>query len=183
MYKIAIFVGSLRKDSINKKLAQNLIALGEDFFNFVPVSLDDVPMFNQDQEKDPPPPVVKLREIANSSDGFLFVSPEYNRSFPAVLKNVLDWGSRPIGSSIWTGKPATTCGITTGDVGTAVAQSHLRSFLTVLGMNLLSQPEIYLTDHGNLFDDQGKFKVESTVKFLRGFLQTFAKFVEKCRKE
>ncbi len=182
MHTLAIFVGSLRKDSINKKLARALADIGKDIFAATVVDLDAVPMYNQDTENNPAAAVAKMKEIIAASDAVLFVTPEYNRSIPAVLKNALDWGSRPPGHNSWAGKPAAVAGITPSAAGTAVVQSHLRSILTVLGMRLVSQPEVYLTDKGDFFDAAGAVSHADSREFLLSFLTRFGKWVERQKK-
>ncbi len=182
MRTLTIFVGSLRKDSINKKLALALADIGRDLFTADIVDLSDIPMYNQDAELNPAAPVTRMKERIAASDAVLFVTPEYNRSMPAVLKNALDWGSRPPGHNSWSGKAAAIAGITPSAAGTAVCQSQLRSILTVLGMRLISQPEIYLTDKGDFFEADGRVKNEDSRKFLHAFLTRFADWVEKQAK-
>ena len=179
MYKVAVFVGSLRKESINKKLALALMGLGNDLFSFTLVDLADVPMLNQDLEQNLPAPVQRMKEAIRAADAVLFVTPEHNRSMPALMKNTLDWGSRPMKDNAWGGKPAAIAGASPGHVGTAAAQSHLRSVLTVLGMAVISQPEVYLSVQPEFFTDQGAVANETTQKFLRRFLERFSAWIEK----
>lgn len=181
MFTVAVIVGSLRKDSINKKLARALEKLGSDLFTFVPVEIGDLPLFNQDKENPPPETVLRMKDAVAGADAVLFVTPEYNRSVPGVLKNALDWGSRPYGQNVWAGKPAAMAGSTGGSVGTAVAQSHLRSILGFLGMALTVQPELYFTDKPGLLAEDGGIGEESTQKFLRGFLESFAGWIHKVQ--
>ncbi len=182
MYTLATFVGSLRKDSINRKLAHALAVIGKDLFRTTIVDLADVPMYNQDMESAMPGPVARMKETIAASDAVLFVTPEYNRSMPALLKNALDWGSRPPGHNAWAGKPAAVAGITPSAAGTAVVQSHLRSILPVLNMRVISQPEVYLTDKGDFFDASGAVANEESRKFLLGFLTHFSGWVAKQKK-
>lgn len=181
MLKLAILVGSLRKESINKKLAMNLMELGKERFASSILPLDDVPMFNQDLEMDPPASVVRLKEGIKSADTVLLVTPEYNRAVPAVLKNAIDWASRPYGTSVWGGKPAACCGISPSPVGTGVAQFQLRGSLTMLGVRLICQPEVYLTETPDFFDAQGGIAAERTRTFLRDFLTCLADWTEKLQ--
>jgi chromate reductase len=175
--KIAVFVGSLRKDSFNKKLALALAELGKEFLDFEIVPLEAVPMYNQDLDSDPPQSVLSMKKAVSGADGVLFVTPEYNRGIPAVLKNALDWGSRPTGKGVWTGKPAATAGISPGAVGTAVAQSQLRPVLVMLGMCLMGQPEVYISGGPDYFDATGAVAEERNRKFLSGFLAGFARWI------
>lgn len=181
MYKIAVVAGSLRKDSINKKLALALEKTGAGLFDMVRVPIDDIPLYNGDLESPMPAPVLRFKEQIVKSDGVLFVTPEYNRSIPGVLKNVLDWASRPYGESVWGGKPAATCGASIGAIGTAVAQSHLRSVLVYFNMPVMGQPEVYFADKPGLITDDGTVTDEKTVAFLRNFLESFREFVEQHR--
>ena len=177
MYNVAIIVGSLRKESINKKLAKALMRVGKDRLRFTLVGIDDIPLYNQDMESDLPAPVARLKAEIAAADAVLFVTPEYNRSMPGVLKNLLDWGSRPYGQNVWAGKPAAIAGISPSPVGTAVAQSHLRSVLSTLDMVLLSQPEVYFTDRPGGINDDGTITDESTEKYLLGFISRFAGWI------
>ena len=177
MYNVAIIVGSLRKESINKKLAKALMRIGKDKMRFVPVDISDIPLYNQDMEDNLPGPVARMKAAVAAADAVLFVTPEYNRSMPGVLKNLIDWGSRPHGQNVWAGKPATVAGTSPSHVGTGVCQSHLRSILTMLGMVLLSQPEVYITDRPGIINDDGAVTDENTEKFLLSFLMRFAEWI------
>ena len=179
MHKVAIFVGSLRTESINKKLALALMALGSDLFSFTLVDLADIPLLNQDLEQNLPPSVQRMKEAIHDADAVLFVTPEHNRSIPALIKNTLDWGSRPMKDNAWKGKPAAIAGASPGHVGTAAAQAHLRSVLGVLGMAVISQPEVYLTIQPGFFTEQGAIAAETTQKHLRRFLERFAAWIDK----
>src|ERR1700691_6499123 len=165
---IAIVVGSNRRESINRKLAQALAKLGADKFDANIVGIDDLPMFNQDSEGNLPAEVVRFKNEVAKADGVLIVTPEHDRSIPAVLKNAIDWGARPYGTSVWPGKPAFVTGTSPGAIGTALAQQHLRSVLTGLGMILVGG-EAYVTFKPNLVDDQSNVTDENTKKFLQGF--------------
>ena len=173
MYTIAVFVGSLRKESFNKTLALALADLGKDQFAFNIVTLDDVPMYNQDLENDLPAPVVRMKKAVADADGVLFVTPEYNRSIPPVLKNALDWCSRPPGKGVWGGKPAALAGTSPGAVGTAAVQSHLRSVMTMLGMCVMGQPEVYIVWNPDYFDSESRVVDEKNRSYLTMFLQKF----------
>lgn len=181
MHSVAVIVGSLRKDSMNKKLARALERLGSDLFTFTTVDISGVPPFNQDDEDQLPEAVKKMKEIVAGADAVLFVTPEYNRSIPGVLKNVLDWGSRPYGQNVWAGKPAAMAGNSPGNVGTAVAQGHLRSVLGFLGMAVTVQPELYFKDAPGLLADDGTVGDPGTEKFLRGFLTAFNDWIKKVK--
>lgn len=182
MYTVAVIVGSLRKESINKKLAKALMRIGKDVLRFTPISIADIPLYNQDHEGSLPAPVARLKAEISAADAVLFITPEYNRSIPGVLKNVIDWGTRPYGQNAWAGKPAAIAGISPSPVGTAVSQSHLRSVLPTLDMIVLSQPEIYLTDRPGMIGDDGTIPNESTEAFLRGFVERFAAWISQTGK-
>lgn len=178
MTKIAIIVGSIRKDSSNLKLAKALEKLGADKFSVTHVRIDDLPLFNQDLESNPPASVVRLKKEIDSADGVLFVTPEYNRSIPGVLKNAIDWASRPYGKNSFAGKPAAICGTSPGAIGTAVAQAHLRSVVAgFLDAVLMGQPELYLTFKEGLIDADGAVSNPDTQKFLQGFVDKFSAHV------
>lgn len=179
MTKIAVVVGSLRKDSFNKKLAQALAKLAAGKLDFQFVEIGDLPLFNQDLEANVPASVTKFKSEIESADGVLFVTPEYNRSIPAALKNALDWGSRPYGKSSWSGKPAAIGGTSQGGIATAVAQSHLKSVVGgYLAMPMLGQPELYFQWKDGLIADDGSVTNEDTKKFLQGFVDKFADWVQ-----
>lgn len=182
MYTLAVIVGSLRKGSMNKQLADNLARLGQDLFNCDFVNLADVPMLNQDLEADLPAGVLRLKKSIKDADGVLLVTPEYNRSFSPLMKNAIDWGSRPYGQNSWAGKPVAIAGLAPGNVGTAAAQAHLRSVITILGVKLMTQPEIYLTNTEGFFDSAGRIASADTGEFLAGFMKKLAAWVEKCQK-
>jgi chromate reductase len=173
---LAVIVGSNRRDSINRKLAQALTKLGADKFDASFVRIDDLPMFNQDLEGNLPAEVVRFKTELARADGVLIVTPEHDRSIPAVLKNAVDWGARPWGKNSWAGKPAFITGTSPGAIGSALAQQHLRSVMTGLGM-ILQGGEAYVTFKPDLVDDQGNIGDESTRKFLQGFLDQFASLV------
>lgn len=179
MLKVAVFVGSLRKESFNKKLAQAFMELGSDTFSFSMVSLDDVPMYNQDLENDLPASVVRIKKTVAESDGVLIVTPEYNRSIPPVLKNALDWCSRPYGKGVWAGKPTALAGTSPGAVGTAAAQSHLRSVMTMLGMIVMGAPEVYVVWNPQYFDATGRVAEENNRLYLQSYLTKFADWIRR----
>lgn len=179
MSKIAVIVGSLRKDSYNKKLGKALEKLAAGQMEFVFVDIGSLPLFNQDLEASVPVSVTKLKSDVESADGVLFITPEYNRSIPGVLKNAIDWGSRPYGKSSWAGKPAAICGTSPGAIGTAVAQNHLRAITGgFLDMPTMGQPEMYIGYKDEYFDADNNVVNEGTKKFLQGFIDKFAGWVE-----
>lgn len=136
-YHIAVVIGSLRKDSFNKQLAEGLMKLAPPGFSFARVEIGDLPLYNQDDDEKPSAAVVRMKDVMKAADGLLFVTPEYNRSIPGVLKNALDHGSRPTGKSVWAGKPAGIIGISPGAMGTAMAQQHLRNILSFLDVPVM----------------------------------------------
>jgi len=176
--QIAVIVGSNRRESINRKYARALAKLGADKFDAKFVRIDDLPLYNQDNEGNLPAEVVRFKDEITRADGVLFVTPEHNRSIPTALKNAVDWGARPMGKSVWPGKPGFITGSSPGAIGTALAQQHLRSVMTGLGMILLGG-EAYITNKQGLFDDEGKIGDETTQKFLQGFVDRFATLVGK----
>jgi len=174
--RIALIVGSNRRDSINRKLAQALVRLGAGQFDARFVRIDDLPMYNQDNEGDLSSEVVRFKNELARADGVLIVTPEHDRSIPAVLKNAIDWGARPWGKNSWSGKPAFITGASPGAIGSALAQQHLRSVMTGLGMILLGG-EAYVTFKPNLIDEHGAINDDSTRKFLADFVDRFAQLV------
>jgi chromate reductase len=167
-YKIAVIIGSFRKESLNRQLASAVAKLASRGFTFNQVQIDDLPFYNQDDEANPADSIKRFRAELKSVNGLLFVTPEYNRSIPGVLKNALDQGSRPAGQSVWAGKPAGILGVSSGAIGTAVAQTHLRTILAHLDVPTLSQPEVLIHFRDGLFDEQGEIGLGS-----RQFLQTW----------
>jgi len=174
--RIAVIVGSSRRDSINRKLAQALVRLGAGKFDATFARIDDLPMYNQDNEGNLPPEVVRFKNDIAWADGMLIVTPEHDRSIPAVLKNAIDWGARPWGKNSWPGKAAFITGTSPGAIGSALAQQHLRSVMTGLGMILLGD-EAYVTFKPDLLDEHGNIGDDSTKKFLADFVDRFADLV------
>jgi chromate reductase len=175
-FKIAVVVGSNRRESVNRKLARALAKLRPDRLAFHFVQIDDLPIYNQDDEANLPASVVRFKAEIEAADGVLFVTPEHNRSIPAVLKNAIDWGGRPWGKNSWTGKVAAVTGTSPGAISTALAQQHLRQILGVQGV-VLTAGEAYLAFKPGLIDDNGVIADESTRGFLKGFLDQFATLV------
>ena len=178
MYKIAVLVGSLRRDSINRKLAQALSNLSKSKFAFQYLELGDVPMYNEDLWANPPPSVLKLKSDVVAADGVLIVTPEYNRGLPPVVKNAIDWANRPYGQNSWAGKPTALAGASPGAVGTAAAQAQLRSMAAPLGMAVLGQPELYFSFKPGLIDDAGNVTDASTKSFLEKYLASFETWIK-----
>ncbi|MET0657057.1 MAG: NADPH-dependent FMN reductase [Steroidobacteraceae bacterium] len=179
MYSIAVLVGSLRRDSINKKLAHALVKLGAGKLEFRFVEIGDLPLYNEDLWADPPPSIARFKQAVEAADGVLLVSPEYNRGIPGVLKNAIDWGSRPYGKSSWTGKPVGLAGTSMGAIGTAVAQASLRHTMIILDTAVMGLPEVYLTYKEGLIDAEYNVTDESTRKRLTKYVERFAAWVEK----
>lgn len=175
MTKIAVFVGSLQANSLNKKLAQNLERMAPEGVEFDYVDLN-LPLFNQDLEATFPAEAKKVKEQVEAADGVLFVTPEYNRSIPGVLKNAIDWASRPWGDNSFDSKPVGIVGATLSPVGTAVAQSDLRHIAGFLNTRLMGQPELYLALAGNKFDEDGKIEAASE-ELLQTYLDSFIQWV------
>jgi len=180
MTRVAVIVGSLRKGSFNRQLAEALTKLARPRLNLQIVEIGDLPLYNQDDEAALPAPVQRFKAKIEAADAVLFVTPEYNRSFSAALKNALEWGSRPWGKNSWNGKPGGLIGATPGAVGTGQAQSHLRSIAPVLGIALLSQPEIYLNyREGQIVD--GEIADEGVAGLLNGWVESFADWVARLK--
>ena len=176
-FKIAVFVGSLRKESFNLKTAKAMIAGAPESMELSIVDISQLPMFNEDLEPTPPAEWITLREQIRAVDAFLFLTPEYNRSVPAVLKNAIDVGSRPYGENSWNGKPAAVVSVSIGNISGFGANHHLRQSLVFINVPVMAQPEAYLGDASSLFDDAGNLKNESTRQFLKTFMQAFEKWV------
>ncbi|MCJ0763160.1 NADPH-dependent FMN reductase [Variovorax terrae] len=177
-YRIAVVVGSLRKDSLNRKLALALARLAPPEFSFEHVRIDDLPLYNQDNDGHPSEPVKRLKSEIAAAQGLLFVTPEYNRSIPGVLKNAIDHASRPYGQNTWAGKPAGVIGISVGAIGTALAQQHLRNILAYLNVPTLGQPEAFVQVKDGLLDEAGNIGIEATRQFLQGWVNQYVAWVK-----
>ena len=175
-YTIAVVVGSLRKDSFNRKLAHALARLAPKEFVFKHSRIDDLPLYNQDDDANQPAPTKRLKAEIQAASGVLFVTPEYNRSIPGVLKNAIDHASRPYGQSAWNGKPAGIVGITPGTMGTSMAQQHLRNVLANQDMPTLAQPEAFLVAKPDFFDAEGNITGEYR-EFLQKWVDKYVEFV------
>jgi chromate reductase len=175
---VAVIVGSLRKDSMNRKLALNLAKLAPDSLKLHIAEIGNLPLYNQDDDANPPAPSVAFKKQIQEADAVLFVTPEYNRSVPGVLKNAIDIASRPYGKSAWDGKPGAVVSLSPGAIGGFGANHHLRQSLVFLNVPVLQQPEAYVGGGGDLFDDSGNIKKPETQEFLRKFLAAFAAWVE-----
>lgn len=176
-YQIALVVGSLRRGSFNRKLATAVTRLAPADFCFNSLKIDDLPLYNQDDDDNPADTVKRLKSEIYDAAGLLFVTPEYNRSMPGVLKNALDHASRPHGQNAWAGKPAGVIGASIGAVGTAVAQQHLRNSLASLDVPTLGTPEVFIHVREGLFDDQGNIGQDSR-KFLQRWMDKYVDWVK-----
>lgn len=177
-YKIAVLVGSLRKESYNLKTAKALKALTPETLTLETVSISELPMFNEDLEATPPNEWKIFREKIIAADGLLFLTPEYNRSVPGVLKNAIDVGSRPYGQNSWDGKPGAVISVSIGNISGFGANHHLRQSLVFVNVPTMPQPEAYIGGAANLFDHDGNLTNESTKEFLKSFMLAFEKWVE-----
>jgi len=177
--KIGVFAGSLRKESFSKKIARTLLELAPASFEMQVVELGDLEIYNQDfdDEKNPPASWTAFRELVKKFDAVLFITPEYNRSVPAVLKNALDVGSRPYGKSVWNGKPGAVVSVSPGVIGAFGANHHLRQSLVFVNIPTMQQPEAYIGNAAALFDANGVLINESTRVFLQMFMDSFANWV------
>jgi len=177
--RVAVIVGSLRKESFNRKLAQALPALAPPGLDFEIVEIRDLPLYNQDDDAHPPAPSAAFKQKIQAADAVLFVTPEYNRSVPGVLKNAIDIASRPYGQSAWDGKPGAVISVSPGAIGGFGANHHLRQSLTFLNIPVLQQPEAYIGGASDLFDEQGAIRKEDTRAFVGKFLAAFGQWVER----
>ena len=177
-YQIAVVVGSLRRDSFNRKLANAIVKLAPPEFSFKQVQIGDLPLYNQDDDAKQAEPVKRLKAEIAAAQGLLFVTAEYNRSVPGVLKNAIDHASRPYGQSAWAGKPAGVLGASVGAIGTAMAQQHLRNILAYLDVPTLGQPEAFIHARDGLFDPDGNIGEESR-KFLQSWMDRYVAWVKK----
>lgn len=177
-FQIAVVVGSLRKESFNRKLANAIAKLGPSDFSFRQVQIGDLPLYNQDDDTSPADSVKRLKREITDSQGLLFVTAEYNRSIPGVLKNAIDHASRPYGMSAWAGKPGGVIGVSVGATGTSMSQQHLRNVLAYLDVPTLGQPEIFLQAKDGLFDEAGDIGPASR-KFLQGWMDRYVAWVKK----
>ena len=176
---IGIIVGSLRKESFNKSIANYVASLLPAEYEAKFIDISDVDMFNQDLEDNPPVSWTRLREDVKAADAYLFFTPEYNRSVPAVLKNVLDVASRPYGQNVWAHKPAGIVSVSMGGIAAFGANHHLRQTLAFLDVYPLQQPEAYIGDVMGLLDDKGNLVNEDTKNFLKSYVDAFTAWVEK----
>lgn len=180
MVKIAVLVGSLRKESFSKKVAQNVVNLFPADYELKFISIDQLPLYNQDYDDHGKLPEAyrEFRGQLKQSDAVLFVTPEYNRSVPGVLKNAIDVGSRPVAESVWKGKPAGIISQSPSNLSGFGANHHLRQSLVFFDMPIVQQPEVYLANVQSLLDDDGTITNESTIEFLQTFVDKFVQLIE-----
>jgi chromate reductase len=176
-YTVGYFVGSLARESINRKLALALTRLAPPHLPMREIPIRDLPLYSYDYDKDYPPPARALKEAIAAVDAVLFVTPEYNRSIPGGLKNAIDWASRPYGQNSFTRKPSAIIGTSPGKIGTAVGQQHLRSILAFCNSPLMNAVEAYIQFTPGLITDDGEVTVESTREFLRDYMAEFHGFI------
>src|ERR1700748_1393271 len=169
-YKIALVVGSLRRDSFNRRLGRAAAKLAPSEFFFHEIRIDDLPLYNQDTETTPTEPVQRLKKEIAAADGVVFVTPEYNRSFSGVLKNAIDHASRPYGQNAWAGKPAGILSASVGAAGGSMAQQHLRNVLAYLDMPTLAQPEVFFQVSDSFFDGNGEIASASAKALLQSWM-------------
>jgi chromate reductase len=177
--RIAVIVGSLRRDSFSRKTARALIELAPESLTLEILEIGALPLYDQDLEEAPPAAWVEFRNTLRAFDGVLFVTPEYNRGVPGVLKNAVDVGSRPKGQNAWAGKPGAVVSVTTGALGAFGANHHLRQSLVYIDVPAMPQPEAYIGGAAGLFDDTGRLADGGTRASLRSFITAFAAWVEK----
>jgi chromate reductase, NAD(P)H dehydrogenase (quinone) len=177
-YQIAVIIGSLRRDSFNRKLANAIIKLAPSEFSFRESAIGDLPLYNQDDDGNQAAAVKRLKSEIAASSGLLFATPEYNRSIPGVLKNAIDHASRPYGQNAWAGKPAGVVGASVGTGGTAMAQQHLRNVLAYLDVPTMGQPEVFIHAKEGLFDEAGNLNA-ATKAFLQGWMDKYVDWVRK----
>ena len=178
-YAIAVVVGSLRRDSNNRKLADAVVKLAPPDLSFEHVSISELPLYNQDDDAKQAPAVLHMKERIRAAQGLMFVTAEYNRGIPGVLKNAIDQGSRPYGQSVWRGKPAGILGASVGAVGTAVAQQQLRTVLAALDVPTLALPEAFIHAKEGFFDAAGGIASDGSRKFLQGWMDRYVAWVKK----
>ena len=177
-YNIAVVVGSLRRDSLNRKLASAVARLAPAEFMFKLVNISDLPLYNQDDDMNQAESVLRFKSEIAAAQGLLFVTPEYNRSVPGVLKNAIDHASRPYGKSVWRLKPAGVMGVSFGVLGTALAQQHLRNILSALDVLTLGQPDVFIQAKEDLFDEAGDIASDSK-RFLQNWMEKYVAWVKK----
>jgi len=178
-YTVGYFVGSLAKESINRKLAHALTRLAPGALTMREIPISNLPLYSYDYDRDYPPVARALKESIASADAVLFVTPEYNRSIPGSLKNAIDWASRPYGTNSFARKPTATIGASAGKIGTAVAQQHLKSILSFCNSPQMNAIEAYIQFTPGLIDADGEVTNEATAEFLRNYMKQFHAFIER----
>jgi chromate reductase len=178
-YHIAVVVGSLRRESFNRHLAQAVISLAPADFTFEFIDIGSLPLYSQDYDADYPEAGKTLKQRVEAANGLLFVTPEYNRSIPGVLKNALDWGSRPWGTNSWANKPGAVIGTSVGATGSALAQQHLRNVLAYLDVATMGQPEVFIKHDVAVINDKGEILNDGTRKFLQTFVDRYVAWVKR----
>ena len=176
--KVAVLVGSIRKDSLNRKAALALAALAPAGMELQIVEINELGLYNQDLDQSPPPAWAAFRAQVKAADAVLFVTPEYNRSVPGVLKNAIDVGSRPYGQSVWSGKPGAVMSVAPGALGGFGANHHLRQSMVFLNVPMMQQPEAYVGGAANLFDETGAITNDGTKKFFENFINAFSAWIK-----
>jgi NAD(P)H-dependent FMN reductase len=176
--KVLTLVGGISRDSLNKKFYHAIVDHAPEGFHFETFDISKLPFFSKDLEMDPPDIVSEFKDKIRESEAILFITPEYNRSFPAVLKNAVDWGSRPYGMNLWEKKPAAVTGATMGGIGTFGAQNHLRQVFSYLNMYLLGQPEFYF-NATDAFNEKGQFANDKTKHFVEKYFEAFRELILK----
>lgn len=176
-FTVGYFVGSLAKQSINRKLAKALVGLAPPELTMREIPIGDLPLYSYDYDKDFPPTAQALKDALHGVDAVLFVTPEYNRSIPGALKNAIDWASRPWGKNSFKQKPSAMIGTSPGKIGTAVGQQHLKSILSFCNSPMMNAVEAYIEFTPGLVTDDGEVTVDSTRKFLATFMSEFHGFI------
>jgi chromate reductase, NAD(P)H dehydrogenase (quinone) len=176
---VAVFIGSLRKESFNRKMAHALAGLAPPSLKLEIVEIRDLPLYNQDDDASPPAVSKAFKERVQRADAVLFVTPEYNRSVPGVLKNAIDIASRPYGKSAWNGKPGAVMSVSPGAMGAFGANHHLRQSLVFLNVPAMPQPEAYIGNAGKLFNENNEIIVDDTREFVKKFLEAFSQWIER----
>lgn len=177
-YQIALIIGSLRKESLNRQLAKAMLKFAPTEFSFNYIEIGNLPLYNQDDDGNQCEMVQKMKHELLTAQGFLFVTPEYNRSIPGVLKNAIDHASRPYGASAWIGKPAGVIGASVGVIGTALAQQHLRNMLAYLDVSVMGQPEAFIHAKEDFFDEAGNINLHSQA-FLQIWMDQYVAWIKK----
>lgn len=176
---VAVFIGSLRKESFNRKMAHALAGLAPPSLKLEIVEIRDLPLYNQDDDQSPPAASKAFKERVQRADAVLFLTPEYNRSVPGVLKNAIDIASRPYGKSAWNGKPGAVMSVSPGAMGAFGANHHLRQSLVFLNVPAMPQPEAYIGNAGKLFNEKNEIIVDDTREFAKKFLEAFGQWIER----